>query len=365
MSHLISDAIDEDTESLPNLKYYPYCQQLIKCKISITVRKRSKFLDPRDSQILSDPSPCQYAIIEDKPFSLKGLLPYTINAEDDPIMPGKGLDLEYIFSPYDTSTNVRIPLLHLAILLGRYRCLKVLLDFLKSKGVLQDWINRPDLKTGKLPIECAFKSIYKSESLAYEVYDEEEEEEEFSFFPENDTNRNDETIPFNIIPLLIRYGANIQQVNIRKEDVCDSCEAPPIAMPIAKCAVKYPRLCFYVLQMLQDPTQEVFTQEEFFELQQYLSDLKFTKEGKVDNQKGDNNIVEAVKPKYLKDYLISNIIIVENVKSKVTGDINEKDDEDIPENIHDNSLQKCHQCGIILHENDYLCDECASKYEFI
>ena len=130
-----------------NLKFFKYKFSIVGnfLKNQITIFGLNNGLD--------DPTPAQYAIIKNSPNALKTILDLSINQSgEDPLddkkeIPGCELPIRDIFNPTnDNSTNVKISLIHLSILLYRKECFQVLFSFLcekKEQSFLNELINTP------------------------------------------------------------------------------------------------------------------------------------------------------------------------------------------------------------------------------
>lgn len=149
--------VDQDQEEIPLITLSKQNTLMFKLQINI----QDSILPPSDipfhsfqSLTFNNPTPCQYAIIANKPNSLKVLLNFMKDDYQEFIgsegSPKKTLE---IFFP-DVS-NTTWPLLHLAVALGRSKCIEILIKFLDDQKETKDYINRPD-DNQRTPLAIAF-----------------------------------------------------------------------------------------------------------------------------------------------------------------------------------------------------------------
>lgn len=144
-------------------------QNVILFKLQINIQDQFPIpelkYESNQTQKFHNPTPCQYAIIADKPLSLKGLINFLCNQKPDyhcfaleKYQNGLKLEIASVFCP--TVSNTTWPLLHLAIALGRQECLEILINFLTEQGALNEFINRPDDRY-RTPLSIAFATGIK------------------------------------------------------------------------------------------------------------------------------------------------------------------------------------------------------------
>ncbi|OHT05873.1 hypothetical protein TRFO_26223 [Tritrichomonas foetus] len=147
MTSGLKQCIEADSPQL--IRYLPQNKMLITQFISIPGHFPSPNQNPGNiEQFFDDPSPAQYAIIINRPNALQALINLSCNSpnEGGPDNSGFGLPIEDVFLPKPFSTNCKLPLLNLAVRVNNFRCLKILVDYLKSKNYTIDTTDR-DLHT--------------------------------------------------------------------------------------------------------------------------------------------------------------------------------------------------------------------------
>lgn len=169
--------------------------------------------------IFNDPSPAQYAIIQDKPKALEAL----INLSCHPSSKFKtntffGLPIDDIFTPKAFSTNCKLPLLNLAVRVNNFRCLKILVEYLKENKHTIDTTDR-DNHTPLL--EAVLNS--NSELTLY----------------------------------LLREGADplFTPTNSGKSNISNCSSSPPLGRPLMSALFATPELFLYMVQTLKDMKQ--------------------------------------------------------------------------------------------------------------
>lgn len=216
----LKQSIDADSPQL--ITNLPQIKMLITHFISIP----GNYCSPSNQQnqgtyqhIFNDPSPAQYAIIQDKPKALEAL----INLSCHPSSKYKtsvyyGLPIDNIFTPKEFSTNCKLPLLNLAVRVNNFRCLKILVEYLKENKHTIDTTDR-DNHTPLL--EAVLNS--NSELTLY----------------------------------LLREGADplFTPTNNVKSSISNCSSSPSLARPIMSALFATPELFLYMVQTLKDMKQ--------------------------------------------------------------------------------------------------------------
>lgn len=149
--------VDQNSELLALVIYSVQNSLLFKLQINIQDSFAGQFqANSFRSNKLNNPTPLQYAIIQDKVGSLKGILNFMKKDLSDSLKSaGNPLDTKEFFCP--TVSNTTWPLLHLAAGLERLECLKILIDFLRDHGEIDQFINKPD-NNQRTPLAIAFST---------------------------------------------------------------------------------------------------------------------------------------------------------------------------------------------------------------
>ncbi|OHT04184.1 hypothetical protein TRFO_28415 [Tritrichomonas foetus] len=322
MSKVLADCIDENKESLLRIKMIQCNRLKIECKISICGTFNVTFLGHTSSTALHDPSPCQYAIIQDTADSLRGLLHLSIDSKDNPSSPGVELKLDDIFSPFNTTTNTKYSLLHLAVMLGRYECLEVLVLFLEQKGELEKWINAVDLKSQKSLLTQAIESVAEYEKSRQARKENGDDQNEIAFHQKVEK----------IIPFLIKKGADI----MLKPQPTREANFPEsfYVSPFVTCATKYPDYCIKLIEIFKENKSN----EEMEKLSQYVSSLELA----------DNNSIMVVLQnngsRQLVDYLLNNNIYVVSTPTNSISAANITQNTELQPNQEEQTTGNSHKC---------------------
>ena len=143
MADGLKQCIDADSGHL--IRNLPQSKLLLTQFISIPGRFTPKpYNNTSPVQSFDDPSPWQYAIICNKSNALHALLTLSCNTanEERPENRGFGLSIDDVFFPRPFSTNCKLPLLNLAVRVNSFRCLKILVEYLKARKKSIDTVDR-------------------------------------------------------------------------------------------------------------------------------------------------------------------------------------------------------------------------------
>lgn len=186
-----------------------------------------EYFTNQDSQtpykfVFNDPSPAQYAIIQNKPKALSTIIQLSCNPPNPSNskynLPGCGLSFDDVFIPKSFSTNCKLPILNLAVRTNNFKCLKILVEYLKDNNHTIDIVDRDN----HTPLLEAVLNA-NSELSLYLL--------------------REGSDPLFVAPTTKNNGGN-----------CRS--SPSLARPLVSALFAYPELFLYMVQTLQEMNQK-------------------------------------------------------------------------------------------------------------